>query len=71
MPSNFGAAVAYFNTDVAVSGPHFEASAVPSLKQFVRDIAAEVPSPQGGSVYDQWKRDAGERERPAPHGQRL
>ena len=32
-------AVAYFNTDVAVSGPEFTASAVPSLKQFVREIA--------------------------------
>src|SRR6202043_1843973 len=35
-------AVAYFNTDVGVSGPEFEASAVPSLKQYVRDVAAEV-----------------------------
>jgi N-acetylated-alpha-linked acidic dipeptidase len=48
-------AVAYFNTDVGVSGPDFEASAVPSLKQYVRDIAAEIPSPHGGSVLDGWK----------------
>jgi N-acetylated-alpha-linked acidic dipeptidase len=48
-------AVAYFNTDVGVSGPEFEASAVPSLKQYVRDIAAEVPSPHGGTVMDAWK----------------
>jgi N-acetylated-alpha-linked acidic dipeptidase len=48
-------AVAYFNTDVGVSGPEFEASAVPSLKQYVRDIAAETPSPHGGSVLDAWK----------------
>ena len=48
-------AVAYFNTDVGVSGPNFEASAVPSLKEFVRDIAKAVPSPRGGTVYDQWK----------------
>jgi N-acetylated-alpha-linked acidic dipeptidase len=48
-------AVAYFNTDVGVSGPEFEASAVPSLKQYVREIAAEVPSPHGGSVLDAWK----------------
>lgn len=53
-------AVAYFNTDVAVSGPEFEASAVPSLKQFMRDVAAEVPSPKGGSVLDAWK-SAGQR----------
>ncbi len=47
-------AVAYFNMDVAVSGPKFSASSVPSLKQFLRDVAAAVPSPQGGTVYDQW-----------------
>src|SRR5580698_755647 len=50
-------AVAYFNTDVGVSGPNFTASAVPSLKQFVRDVTQEVPSPRGGTVYDQWKKD--------------
>jgi N-acetylated-alpha-linked acidic dipeptidase len=47
-------AVAYFNTDVGVAGPDFEASAVPSLKDFVREVTTEVPSPQGGSVYDAW-----------------
>jgi N-acetylated-alpha-linked acidic dipeptidase len=50
-------AVAYFNTDVGVSGPDFNAAAVPSLKQFVREITKEVPSPKGGTVYDQWKAD--------------
>jgi N-acetylated-alpha-linked acidic dipeptidase len=50
-------AVAYFNTDVAVSGPHFESAAVPSLKQFVREVTMEVPSPGGGSVYEQWRQD--------------
>ena len=48
-------AVAYFNTDVAVAGPNFGASSVPSLKQFLRDITKAVPSPKGGSVYDQWR----------------
>jgi N-acetylated-alpha-linked acidic dipeptidase len=48
-------AVAYFNTDVAVSGPDFSAAAVPTLKQFVRDVAHEVPSAKGATVYDQWK----------------
>ena len=48
-------AVAYFNTDVGVSGPEFEASASPSLKQFVRDVTVEVASPKGGSVLDAWK----------------
>lgn len=49
-------AVAYFNMDVAVSGPKFGASAVPSLKQFIREITKAVPAPQGGSVYDTWKK---------------
>ena len=49
-------AAAYFNMDVAVSGPKFGASSVPSLKQFIRDIAKTVPSPQGGTVYDLWKK---------------
>ncbi len=48
-------AIAYFNMDIAVSGPDFGASAVPSLKQYFRDVAKAVPSPKGGSVYEQWK----------------
>jgi N-acetylated-alpha-linked acidic dipeptidase len=48
-------AVAYFNVDVAVAGPDFSAAAVPSLKQFVRELTRSVPSPQGATVYDQWK----------------
>jgi N-acetylated-alpha-linked acidic dipeptidase len=47
--------VAYFNLDVAVSGPNFNASAVPSLKGFVRDVTKLVPSPKGGMLYDVWK----------------
>jgi N-acetylated-alpha-linked acidic dipeptidase len=47
-------AVAYFNTDMAVSGPKFGAAAVPSLKQFVRDVTKSVPDASGGSVYEQW-----------------
>jgi len=48
-------AVIYINTDVAVAGPDFSASAVPSLKQFVRDVTKSVPSPSGVSVYDVWR----------------
>ncbi len=54
--SHLAHAVAYFNTDVGVSGPNFEASAVPSLKEFVRDVAKAVSSPKGGTVYDEWKK---------------
>src|ERR1019366_6828479 len=49
-----GKAVAYFNVDVAVAGPDFSASAVPSLKQFMREIAKSVPSPMGDTVYQEW-----------------
>jgi N-acetylated-alpha-linked acidic dipeptidase len=48
-------AVAYFNTDIAVSGADFSASAVPSLKDFVRELTRSVPSPLGGTVYEQWR----------------
>ena len=53
---------AYFNVDVAVSGPNFSASAVPSLKEFIRDVTKAVPSPKGGMLYDVWK-DAKEKEK--------
>lgn len=53
--SELAHAVAYFNMDIGVSGPDFEAEAVPSLKQFVRDVTMQVPSPDGGTVYEQWK----------------
>ena len=49
-------AAAYFNVDVAVSGPKFGASSVPSLKQFLRDVTKSVPSPQGGTVYEVWRK---------------
>jgi len=61
-------AVAYFNVDVAVAGPDFGAEAVPSLKEFIRQIAHEVPSPKGGSVYDQWKLESGKQARDANTG---
>jgi len=48
-------AVAYFNLDVAVSGSNFDASAVPSLKGFVRDVTKFVPSPKGGMLYNVWR----------------
>ncbi len=50
-------AVAYFNTDVGVAGPNFSAAAIPSLKQFVRQVTQEVSSPDGGTVYDAWKKE--------------
>jgi N-acetylated-alpha-linked acidic dipeptidase len=49
-------AAAYFNMDVAVSGPKFGASSVPSLKRFLREVTKSVPSPQGGTVYEAWRK---------------
>src|SRR5277367_4697579 len=54
--SELASAAAYFNMDVAVSGPKFGASAVPSLKQFLRDVTKVVPSPKGGTVYEAWQK---------------
>jgi len=49
-------AAAYFNMDVAVAGKKFGAAGVPTLKEFIREIAKVVPSPEGGTVYDAWKK---------------
>jgi N-acetylated-alpha-linked acidic dipeptidase len=54
--SELADAPAYFNMDVGVSGSKFGASAVPSLKQFLRDVTKAVPSPQGGTVYEAWQK---------------
>lgn len=51
-------AVAYFNMDVAVSGPKFGANSVPSLKQFLRDVSKSVPSARGGTVFQAWQNQA-------------
>ena len=59
-------AVAYFNVDVAVAGSDFGASAVPSLKEFVREITRDVPSPLGGTVYQQWKLRQPANNKPSP-----
>ncbi len=62
-----GTATAYFNMDVAVAGKKFGASGSPTLKEFIREIAKAVPSPQGGTVYDAWKKSteaSGERDHP-------
>ena len=53
-------ATAYLNMDVAVAGPKFGASSVPSLKQFLRDVSKAVAAPDGGTVYDGWKKTSSE-----------
>ena len=54
--SDLSSAAAYFNMDVADSGPKFGASSVPTLKQFLRDLTKAVPSPKGGTVYEAWQK---------------
>jgi N-acetylated-alpha-linked acidic dipeptidase len=54
--SELANAAAYFNMDVAVSGPEFGAASVPSLKQFVRDVTKAVPAAKGGTVYENWQK---------------
>jgi N-acetylated-alpha-linked acidic dipeptidase len=56
--SDLSNAPAYFNMDVGVSGQKFGASAVPCLKQFLRDIAKAVPSPKGGTLYEVWQKSS-------------
>jgi N-acetylated-alpha-linked acidic dipeptidase len=47
-------ALAYLNVDSSASGNNFTAAAVPSLANFLRDVARDVPDPSGGSIYDAW-----------------
>ncbi|MGI9102898.1 MAG: M28 family peptidase [Terriglobales bacterium] len=57
-------AALYANVDTGAVGPDFRASAVPSLYRFLRDITRAVPSPKGGTLYDDWRNSA--RRSPAP-----
>ena len=52
-------AAAYFNVDVAATGPNFGGSGSPSLRGLLRDVARTVPDPSGaGTVYEVWRRTA-------------
>jgi N-acetylated-alpha-linked acidic dipeptidase len=59
-PAEMQRTVAYLNVDEAAAGPHFNAGAVPSLYRFIREAAAAVPSPEGGTVLDQWRDESSE-----------
>jgi N-acetylated-alpha-linked acidic dipeptidase len=57
-------AVAYLNVDVAVSGPNFSASSVPSLWRLIRGATQDVRDPKTGkSIYQQWQ-DRAREQRP-------
>lgn len=65
--SELANAAAYFNMDVGVAGKKFGASAEPTLKEFVREVTKSVPSPEGQTVYEQWKKSS--RPNAENHGQ--
>jgi N-acetylated-alpha-linked acidic dipeptidase len=49
-------AVVYLNIDVAVSGPNFGASSVPSMWKLIRAATRDVKDPKSGkTVYQQWQ----------------
>jgi N-acetylated-alpha-linked acidic dipeptidase len=49
--------VAYFNQDVAAQGARFGGGGSPSMRGALRDVARQVPDPNGkGSVYAEWRR---------------
>jgi N-acetylated-alpha-linked acidic dipeptidase len=49
-------AVAYLNVDVAVSGPNYGASSVPTLWKLIRGATRDVRDPKTGkSVYQAWQ----------------
>ncbi|KAF7725324.1 hypothetical protein EC973_009663 [Apophysomyces ossiformis] len=57
----------YINVDVAVSGPHFEAGASPSLDRLLYEVTRLVPDPRtGGSVYDAWAEHTNRTSKPSP-----
>ena len=48
-------AIAYLNVDVAVNGPNYNASSVPSLWRLIRGATRDVKDPKSGkTVYQQW-----------------
>jgi N-acetylated-alpha-linked acidic dipeptidase len=49
-------AVAYLNVDVAVSGPNFGASSVPSMWKLIRAVTRDINDPKSGkTIYQQWQ----------------
>jgi N-acetylated-alpha-linked acidic dipeptidase len=49
-------AVAYLNVDVAVSGPNYGASSVPTLWKLIRGATRDVRDPKTGkSIYQAWQ----------------
>lgn len=50
--------VAYINMDIGVSGSHFSAATIPSLKRLIYEATASVKDPRTGqSVFSVWKEE--------------
>ena len=47
-------ALVYINTDLSMRG-RFDAGGTPSLRDFVVQVAKDVPHHDGGSVYERWR----------------
>ena len=67
-------AVAYINTDLFMRG-HFFGGGTPSLRDFLVQVAQDVPALSGkGSVYEEWRADAWQKQparAPAERPQRF
>ena len=49
-------AIAYLNVDIAATGERFYVSAIPSLRELIREVTQNVIDPQTlKSVYERWK----------------
>jgi N-acetylated-alpha-linked acidic dipeptidase len=58
-------AVAYINTDLFMRG-HFNGGGTPSLRDFLVQVAKDVPAPDGhGTVYDDWRATTWQKQPPA------
>ena len=57
-------ALAYLNVDSSASGNNFTAASVPTLANFLRDVARDVPDPSGGTIYDAWLRQTKDAKEP-------
>ena len=58
-------AVAYINTDLFMRG-HFFGGGTPSLRDFLIQVAKDVPSIDGhGTVYEDWRANAWQKQEPA------
>lgn len=56
-------AVAYLNVDIAATGSQFYASAIPTLRELVREVTRDVIDPRTlKPVYDSWKRGMNSKE---------